>query len=87
MGNTAIVNSKELGARCWLAARFCDGKRCHRVMDCDYPEKETCKAVQAEKEYLRAHYTSEMAKLGAHYAKAMQILGEEATDDMYQVPG
>jgi len=49
----AIVSSKELGTRCWLACRFIDGKRCPRVMRCKYPEKKTCRAVITELNYLR----------------------------------
>lgn len=48
MIKTAIVNSKELGTNCWLTARFLDGVRCQRVMECSYPEKKTCKAVETE---------------------------------------
>lgn len=44
----AVVSSKELGTRCWLARRFIEGQRCPRVMRCKYPEKKTCKAVDAE---------------------------------------
>lgn len=47
-GQTKIVSSKELGTRCWSTARFIEGKRCSRVMGCQYPEKKTCKAVDAE---------------------------------------
>jgi hypothetical protein len=50
---TAIVNSKDLGSNCWLAARFC-GNRCARVMRCTYPERQTCKAVDAEIEHLQS---------------------------------
>lgn len=52
---TAVVSSKELGTRCWLTARFIEGKRCTRVMGCQYPEKKTCKAVDAEIAYLHRH--------------------------------
>ena len=45
---TAIVTIKELGTNCWLSERFIEGSRCCRVMDCNYPEKRTCKAVDAE---------------------------------------
>jgi hypothetical protein len=53
MIKTAIVNSKELCTNCWLAKRFTGGSRCCRVMACTYPEKCTCKAVDAEIEYLQ----------------------------------
>lgn len=51
---TVIVSSKELGTRCWSSARFVEGKRCPRVMQCKYPEKKTCKAVDAEIAHLKA---------------------------------
>jgi hypothetical protein len=50
----AIIKSSELGSNCWLPARFCGGDRCPRVEDCNYPEKATCKAVDAEKAYIKA---------------------------------
>ena len=43
----AIITVKQLGANCWVAARFCGG-RCQRVMECNYPEKKTCLAVDSE---------------------------------------
>lgn len=49
----AIVNSKDLGTNCWLARRFTGGSRCCRVMTCNYPEKHTCKAIDAEIEFLQ----------------------------------
>jgi len=52
-----VVNSKELGTNCWSAHRFCGG-RCPRVMRCTYPEKATCKAVQAEIDYLNNYYAN-----------------------------
>jgi len=45
-----VVSLKELGTNCWLAKRFLKGGRCDRVMECNYPEKATCKAVEAEVE-------------------------------------
>ena len=48
----AIVNSKDLGTNCWLARRFTGGSKCCRVMTCNYPEKHTCKAIDAEIAYL-----------------------------------
>lgn len=54
MIKTATVNSKELGTNCWLPKRFTGGSRCCRVMTCSYPEKRTCKAVDAEIEYLKS---------------------------------
>jgi hypothetical protein len=52
---TAIVNSKDLGTNCWLAKRFTGGSRCCRVMACNYPEKHSCKAIDAEIAYLQSH--------------------------------
>lgn len=49
---TAIVSSKERGTNCWLAGRFIEGKRCCQVLKCTYPEKKTCKAVDAEIDHL-----------------------------------
>ncbi len=46
MAEYKIVNSSELGS-CLSPHRFCGG-RCSRVYKCKYPEKVTCKAVQAE---------------------------------------
>lgn len=43
-----IVDSSELGLNCWLPAQYVDGVRCGRVMRCTYPDKKTCKAVDAE---------------------------------------
>lgn len=51
-GKTAVVSSKELGTNCWLPKRFIEGSRCCRVMECNYPEKATCKAVDTEIAYL-----------------------------------
>ena len=44
----ASVSIQELGTNCWLPGRFIEGKRCCRIMQCNYPEKKTCKAVDAE---------------------------------------
>lgn len=52
MVNSVVVNSKQLGSGCWLPGRFCPGARCRRVYDCNYPEKATCTAVQAERDHL-----------------------------------
>jgi len=38
-----VVSSKELGVNCWLVARFLGGE-CQRYDECNYPEKERCKA-------------------------------------------
>jgi hypothetical protein len=58
---TGIVNSKELG-NCWLPARFL-GARCSRVMQCNYPEKRTCRAVDAEVVYLQAKKQSAVERI------------------------
>lgn len=47
-----VVEQSELGANCWLPARFIEGQRCPRVTGCRYPEKRDCKAVSAEVDYL-----------------------------------
>jgi len=44
----ASVSIQELGMNCWLPRRFIEGSRCCRVMECNYPEKRTCKAVDSE---------------------------------------
>ena len=69
---TAIIKSSELGTNCWLACRFVEGSRCDRIMFCTYPEKATCKAVDAEIEFLRKarrkifySYTARIRKLMA----------------------
>ena len=48
----AVVNLKDVGKNCWLPERFVEGGRCSRVHLCNYPEKKTCKAVDAELAYL-----------------------------------
>lgn len=63
-----IVSSKELGFNC-SPHRFCGG-RCPRVMACNYPEKATCKAVQAEIDYLNSHHI----KIEEQNAKKMKAL-------------
>lgn len=60
-----IVKSSELGTNCWLPARFCDGVRCDRVYRCTYPEKSTCKAVDAELEYEQKHAAEVIAETAA----------------------
>jgi len=50
---SAVVTLKELGSNCWLPKRFIKGARCDRVMECTYPEKKTCEAVDAEIAYIR----------------------------------
>ena len=72
--NTAIVSSKELGTRCWLAGRFIKGGRCYLVMQCNYPEKKTCQAVQAEIEYLLQERERQVRNIGA---KLTQLIKEQ----------
>ncbi len=48
-----VVTLKELGKNCWLPKRFISGSRCHRVFTCSYPEKKTCRAIEAEIAYLK----------------------------------
>jgi len=50
---TASVTIGELGINCWSASRFVEsGSRCPKVMECNYPEKKTCKAVDREIEHI-----------------------------------
>ena len=51
-----IVNIHELGTNCWVSARFVEGARCQRVFECLYPEKKTCKAVAAERAYIKQRW-------------------------------
>lgn len=71
----AIVKSSELGTNCWLPVRFCGG-RCQRVLDCKYPEKRTCKAVQTEIEYINAYTKAETEKLLDVQHRKLAILQE-----------
>jgi len=59
----AIVKVKDLGD-CWSPARFCES-RCARVLECHYPEKKTCKAVEAERKFIHQHYAERKAELEA----------------------
>lgn len=58
----AIVKSSKLGTNCWSAARFCGG-RCTHVLTCKYPERDTCKAVAAERKYLKESYGKRLREL------------------------
>jgi len=59
---TAIVTLKELGINCWAARRFVEGgSRCDRFMLCNYPERETCRAIDAEIAYLQEQRTKLLA--------------------------
>jgi hypothetical protein len=70
----ATVSSKELGSRCWSTARFIQGVRCPRVMDCDYPEKKKCVAVDAEIAYL--HEERRKFEAGIH-AKISKLVADK----------
>ena len=70
---TAIVSSKELGTNCWSSFRFIRGLRCPRVMRCTYPEKKTCRAVEAELEYLQQEKERQVKSIDA---KVGQLLKE-----------
>lgn len=50
-GGARAVSSGLLGSNCWSAIRFTGGQRCQRWDICDYPEKQTCKAREAEIKY------------------------------------
>jgi hypothetical protein len=56
-----IINSSELG-NYWSPARFCGG-RCANVERCKLPERDKCKAVEAERKYLTAFYAKSREKL------------------------
>jgi len=56
-----VVNSSDLG-NCWSPSRFCGG-RCAHVVECKLPERNTCKAVDAEKKYLNQFYLESHTKL------------------------
>ena len=71
---SAVVNSKDLGTNCWSPKRFCGG-RCDRVMYCKYPEKETCKAVASEVEFIHQNRTERIAQIEQSAKKALEQLG------------
>jgi len=73
-GKSAIVTLKEMGFNCWLPKRFIEGSRCDRVMECTYPEKKTCKAVNAEIAYIRQ--TRAEAEVRFH-AKINKLLADQ----------
>lgn len=70
----ASVSSKELGTNCWLPRHFIEGKRCCQVMQCKYPEKKTCKAVDAEIAYLRQQRREAE---GRFHGKISKLLAEK----------
>lgn len=67
----ASVSIQELGTNCWLPRRFIEGKRCCRVTTCNYPEKRSCKAVDAEIAWLHEQ-RREQEKL--YHEKLSQLL-------------
>ena len=71
---TAIVKAKDMGANCWSAARFVEGERCPRVMECKYPEKKTCKAVVIEIAYLQQERNKFLENL---HGKMAQLVREK----------
>jgi hypothetical protein len=64
MANVAIVTLKELGTNCWLPRRFIKGRRCPRVFDCTYPEKKTCRAVDAEIAHMQRRLSETITATG-----------------------
>lgn len=58
------VSQKELGTNCWSPARFIEGHRCVRIMRCKYPEKASCKALDAEIIYLQEQIAKLQAEKG-----------------------
>lgn len=84
--NYTIVKSSQLGINCWSARRFCGG-RCQMVMYCDYPEKEDCKAVQAEIDYLNNYYKEEIDRLQSQHAKSLEILNKRIGKSINRLSG
>lgn len=72
---TAIVKASELGTNCWAAVRFAGGGRCRLWATCKYPEKATCKAREAEIEYLERRL-SECLKLAVRIKAEINSLRE-----------
>lgn len=76
------VNQQELGTNCWNPSRFL-GDGCDMWHDCEYPEKETCKATAGRPA------TKEMSGQNKTEAESTEIVtcdgcgGEGAVKDMY----
>jgi len=68
----ASVTVKELGTRCWLTKRFIKVERCDRVYLCNYTEKKTCRAVDAELEYLHQEVERQVASIAAKEAQLLR---------------
>ena len=83
MADIAIVSNRTLGSNCWLSQRFIAGKRCARVMTCNYPEKQGCKAVQAEIAHLEM--VKEMDTI--RYLEKIQALNEMADGAIRRLKG
>ena len=73
-----VVSSKELGTNCWLPCRFIQGGRCAKVMTCNYPEKRTCKAVDAEIKYLNELVMETQRKVGEMIAQLVAVKESDA---------
>ena len=71
---TGVVKIGELG-NCWSPHRFLGG-RCKRVYRCKYPEKKTCKAVDAEIEHLEAYKQKDIARMDKLIAEMRAEKGE-----------
>lgn len=72
--NTAIVNIKELGTNCWLPIRFTGRRRCDHWKTCNYPEKKTCKAREAEIAYLDERATDLQSKVNELLKEIKELL-------------
>ena len=68
----AVVNFNDLGTSCWLPKRFIQRQRCERVQACKYPEKQTCKAVGAEIDFL----SHRIIEIGEITIKHQQDIGK-----------
>lgn len=77
----AIVKTSQLGLNCWKPARLIEGVRCERVMECKYPEKATCKAVEAEMLFLLNDTSRQIKEIAVrNLAKINQLREERAYD-------
>ena len=82
----ATVSSKELGTNCWSPKRFCGG-RCDRIMYCKYPEKETCKAVATEVEFIKQDKVKRIEQISETVQKALEQLEQRASRDLEKLNG
>jgi hypothetical protein len=74
MAKMTAVSSKTVDLNCWLPRRFVLGQRCARVMTCNYPEKQGCKAVQAEIDYMEQLKVTEAARWAAKIQKLQEMI-------------